>query len=311
MSERTLTHSVPVTRKDTSAEARESRGVRDRHVPFPLRYASALTAATLIAGLWLTGIPAWGDPFEGISTPGFFSGQARFPASNQNEDRNNFITEAIFQQGVDVWTPFPGVTVRPYAEIELSFDIERYDFNNFYRFGVGGEVAWQPAQGLKVALGTEYEWEKRFLTDNTLTGPAAYVRWFGYYQHDYGPVLFDGQPLGLVATTWGNFRYPARHDSLQKDTGLLQGNIQLGVDFYRLHPRLQANLFSEFGYKLDTKRLGFNNKIEPGFGGKLKLALRDAIGIEMGLKYTHEYRFVSKTNNGGFITFLNWYASYK
>jgi hypothetical protein len=273
----------------------------------------ALRAALILTALLVPQRPAstLAAEAEDLRIPGFLVGQARFPASNQEEERHDFLTEMLLQQGIELWRPTPGLLVRPYAQLELSVDTEQLDFNNFARASIGGEVEWRPAPWAAIAVGSAYELERRYLSDETQKGPAPYLRWSASRRTDLSAGIGRDVPLQLVAFTWGEFRYPAKQEEIQRDAALLQGRAEVGVDWPAIKPFLRANTFVELAYKWDTAQLPFNNKVEPAIGAKLKVRVAESAAVELGVKYLHEYRFVSDTHESGPVAFLNWYLEYE
>jgi hypothetical protein len=113
-------------------------------------------------------------------------------------------------------------------------------------------------------------------------------------------------PLGYPGSTWGSLRYPNAAPEEERENLLAEGALEQGVDWAEVGPRMFLNTFASLRYSVDSEKLDFNNKLEPGVGVKLRLLLGDWAQAEVGVKYVVEYRFESDRRGDTAIIFLNW-----
>lgn len=266
-------------------------------------FAAVLTFAT-------PSFSAKARSLEDLTFPGWIWGEAKFPSSVYEDSQDNPTGTVIFHQGVGDFELFQGVTARPYAELELAVDMQRFGFNNYVNIGVGAEVEFQPIERVYFTIGAEYEWEFAYRTDESFQVPFAYAKWFAYRSAEIHEDLFEFGPVEATFETWGELRFPAGPEPYRRERPKLDGYVELGIDWPRIGSYGVLGGFAEFGYTFEPGNDVDTSSISRGTGARIKFFPFDSGVVEFGLKYEHETLLDSRFTADSAIGYVNWYYGY-
>jgi len=113
-----------------------------------------------------------------------------------------------------------------------------------------------------------------------------------------------------VISSWANFRFPSSLHASEKNNGLLQGEVRLGIET----PWRQSNVylvsFASVLAKVDHKGRAANNIIEPAFGMEIKRPFPKGGDISLGTKSAVQWRPRHAELSSAVVFYLKWYKSF-
>ncbi len=126
----------------------------------------------------------------------------------------------------------------------------------------------------------------------------AFVNWFAEWSLDSSS-RYPGY-------TWGGVEYLESQYVEDEDNLELSGAIIQGVDWYSFGA-VTVNTFVKFEYTFDTEDHWISNNVTYGIGSKLKIPVRDKIGVQIGFLFNQNKRLESGQTENRVSTFLSWY----
>ncbi len=112
---------------------------------------------------------------------------------------------------------------------------------------------------------------------------------------------------GYRGSTWGDLRWdlPEELDS----NLLLRGWVKQGIDWKRWGKNTTLNTYATIRYTVDTEKIDWNNKFEPGIGISLETYSPKGLGTTIGVEYIWENRFLdSDWIDQKFVIYVGWYG---
>lgn len=242
-----------------------------------------------------------------FSTPGSMWGDVRFPASEQEEDKDNLILEGAIEQGIDLFMLSENTPFTAFVSLNYTFDSEKFDYNNKTKSGFGFKIRHFINDNIVVDVGAKYELDHRFESGDNLDGFQGFVNWFGSWspetwQHNKGRANF---PMSYPGFTWGGIRYPGSQDQEEKNNLILEGALEQGIDWFSIE-RVIFNTFFKFKYVADNQDFAWNNSITYGVGSKIKIPFSNSGIIQFGAQFNQNKRLMSGRTKNDIIFFLNW-----
>lgn len=113
--------------------------------------------------------------------------------------------------------------------------------------------------------------------------------------------LYANAEIGYSGASWGELRHEAG-DGI--DNTLLYGWIDQGIDWTE-KKGFRVSTYGVLRYKLDTRKLWYNNSIAPGLG----IAVRKR-AIKIGAEYIWERYFESDTSENKAVIYINWWTGW-
>ena len=248
---------------------------------------------------------------ETMRYPGSMWAQIRNP-SDVFDEPNNEIIEGAIEQGVDWAQPGENLWLNSFMTIELKRDQDKLNWNQENKLSIGTQLRYTGIDRTLVALGAKHDRVKRIRSGDNKEGMTYFLNWHSYWDlaEIFGGSEAASSRLPLPGTTWGQLRYPAARFDEEKNSTLVEGSIQQGIDWYRPSENTRLNTFAQADYTFDSKRIDWNNKMNFGAGAKLKVFVGKGALLEIGAMYRRQHRFVSNRSNGDRVLFLNWSSSW-
>jgi hypothetical protein len=227
-------------------------------------------------------------------------------------DRRNGLLEGAVHQGLKFLQLSAGLQVRAFGQLNFSWDRKDLDYNNKIRPALGAQLEFSPFDGSFVEIGVKYEWDRREITDRTLSGAVRFVSWSAWRAWEVVNSRDSAalRPRGYLFSTWGQVRYPGGLEPFELKNALLEGFIDVSADWWRGAQGLVLNSFLLTNYKMDRRRLDWNNEVKPGLGLRIRFFRSNTSRVEIGTMIMYQYRFRSSRAQVGAMAFLNWSSSW-
>jgi len=111
--------------------------------------------------------------------------------------------------------------------------------------------------------------------------------------------------VGFRGSTWGDLReeVPKSGD----DNLILQGWIKQGVDWAQWG-NTTLNTYATLRYKVDTRRLDWDNSVGPGVGIALDAYSPRGFSAQIGIEYIWDRYFLSDRTDQKVAFYVGWYG---
>lgn len=219
-------------------------------------------------------------------------GEIRFPASEQKEDVDNIILEGAFEQDMILVKYSEKAFLNTFAILDYTKDLEKFDWNNKAKLGVGISFNYAFSDKFAINLGGKYQWDYRSETERTLKGFMPFVNWFARWSLDSSS-RYPGQ-------TWGGA------SGTHRDNMELSGAILQGVDWYSFGTVI-VNSFARFAYNLYTEDDGLFSNVTYGIGSQLKIPVNYTAAMQVGFRLNQNKMLKSGRTENKVSFFTNWY----
>lgn len=247
----------------------------------------------------------------GVSAPtlaqeaGFFGAsgslwsEARSSASPQRDERHDPLVESGVRESVTLLHLPGGIDIGPFVSGGLKGDANGLDYDNKESVDAGAGARLPLPDWGSVTLGARYSWERRPLSERSFAAPIGFLSW-GVW-HAWTPerssrqlnILRLPSPLRYVLSGWGELRYPASAIEEERTDAMLEGAMQISVDWLQLGPQARVATFVGIGFKTDTIGLDYNNQLEPTLGVRLDITVHEGVELTFGTHLMHDWRFES------------------
>ncbi len=120
------------------------------------------------------------------------------------------------------------------------------------------------------------------------------------------PAAARGLELRYPGSMWSEFRFPSASVPEERNDYVFEGAVEQGIDWVKFHKRYTVNTFADFRFTVDKEKLDYTNRLMPGVGLKLKVAVGPGI-VQVGVKGAYEDRFESRRRSSFVYGFVNWW----
>lgn len=259
-------------------------------------------------GLLLSTIPsnagALPDGFSGAT-----GGIVRTPENLQPKNDGNLFGEAWAKLAYELDRGEDTVT-SIFTLGNFVADSKGFGYNNTAKIGIGLSHSIQVNDALNVTFSARHDWFAERGSNVRRSGIRLAVDYYYYKRWDARPgEKFLGKPrIATIFKSYGTLAYPG---SLEKGDdnlvltigGELSADLDLNGTDWILTP------FTDFDLSWDKDQNGYNNKIVPGFGLKLRYPLEHG-EIFAGARLSADYRPIEGTLEAGPTLFFGWYKGF-
>ena len=191
-----------------------------------------------------------------------------------------------------------------------ALDSEGFNWNNNTRLGFGAYYKLRPMKGLSVTFNLRQEYYREFSSSKKES--AAYASLSYYYFKSFDPKS-EAPFLGLTRKgaelkSYGSIKYPG---SLQKNDKNVTFNmgIEYAAKLAIPDTKLSIMPYASLNLAGDIEKKGYNNKIRPALGLRLKYKL-DGGSIYAGLNAEADHRPIEGTTNSKLQLTAGWYKKF-
>lgn len=244
------------------------------------------------------------DRFSGAT-----GGIVRTPENLQPKNAGNLFGEAWAKLAYELDGRY-GATTSLFALGNFVTDSKGLAYNNTAKFGIGLSHSVQVSDALNVTLSARYDWFMERGTDVRRSGIRLAVNYYYYkrWEADTEDTMLGLPRTANVFKSFGTIAYPG---SLQDDDDnivlTLGGELSADLDLPRTEWVLSP--FAEFDFAWDKDRNGYNNKIVPGAGLKVRYPLVHGEAFA-GLRLGADYRPIAGSVDAGPTAFVGWYKGF-
>lgn len=255
----------------------------------------------------------WATPSASETRTDRFSGATggiiRLPENLQPKNKGNLFGEAWAKFGLELARSDKSVTSL-FTLGNFVFDSKGFGYNNTAKIGVGLSHSVQVSDALNVTLSARYDWFKERQTDVRRSGIRLAADYYYYkrWEAEPGTTRLRRPMIATVFKSYGTLAYPG---SLEKnDTNLvLTIGGELSADLDLPETKWVLSPFADFDLSWDKDRNGYNNKIVPGLGVKIRYPLSTG-ELFAGVRFSADYRPIEDTLHTGPGIFLGWYKGF-
>lgn len=91
---------------------------------------------------------------------------------------NNLGAGGWVEQGI-IWTHWGNIKLNTYARLNVSWDTEQNDWNNYFGPSAGIALEIRSFNWIGIRTGIEYDLEQRYRSGTTIHKAIAYISWYG------------------------------------------------------------------------------------------------------------------------------------
>jgi len=249
-------------------------------------------------------------PARADSLPDRFSGATggilRIPENLQPKNAGNLFGEAWGKLSYELDRTDRAVTSL-LALGNFVADTKGLSYNNTAKIGLSLSHSIQVNDGLNVTLSARYDWFVERGTDVRRSGNrfAADYYYYKRWEADPGEMAFGLPKIATAFKSYGTLAYPGSLEEGDDNIVLTLGG-ELSTDLDLPDTDWVLSPLADFDFSWDKDRNGYNNKIVPGIGVKVRYPLEYG-EIFAGVRLSADYRPIKGTVETGPSVFFGWY----
>jgi hypothetical protein len=252
--------------------------------------------------------PARADSFPDRLS-GATGGIFRFPENLQPKNEGNLFGEAWAKLSYELDRTDRAVTSL-FALGNFVADSRGFSHNNTAKIGLGLSHSIQVTDALNVTFSARYDWFMERDTDIRRSGIRLAADYYYYKRWEAGPgeKALRLPRIATVFKSYGTLAYPGSLEEGDDNIVLTLGG-ELSTDLDLPDADWILSPFADFDFSWDKDRNGYNNKIVPGIGVKVRYPLEHG-EIFAGIRLSADYRPITGSVETGPTVFLGWYKGF-